>query len=216
METDRMIIEKQHDQQTIGFSSRIGPYLLYTLCFSIVFFLIFLFYIKAGKSFIQYGDGYRQGYFWTIEFKNAVSDLLAGNGFDFWNWYAGLGRPAKMGYLVDPFCWLASLFVPAHIEFGYTVGIVAEMYCAGLAFIFAAKNFGAKKLVLVTGSIGYVFSSWVLNTALIQGHFILNLVLFPLLVAGVDLIYRKIRGKIDILSHRSLHEGGGAVMSDAS
>lgn len=174
-----------------GFLYRFGPYALYTVCFAVVFGLIFLFYIRAGKSFIQYGDGYRQGYFWMIEFKNAVTDLFAGNGIDFWNWYAGLGRPARIGSFIDPFSWITVPFVPEHAEFGYTFSIVCQMYLSGIAFILAARKFTVDRLPLVLGAITYVFSSWVLNTALVQGNFIQNLILFPLLILGVEKIYDK-------------------------
>ena len=199
METDRTAVETNVEAETnVGATvdkkdtgSRIGPYVLYTICFAVVFSLIFLFFIKSGKSFIQYGDGYRQGYFWTIEFRNAIDNMLAGNGIDFWNWSAGLGRPSRFGSFFDPFQWLAASFVPDHVEFGYTIAIVAQMYLAGIAFILAAKKFAIDRLALVLGAMTYVFSSWVLNTALIQGNFMQNMILFPLLVLGVEKIYER-------------------------
>ena len=185
MEIDKTLNEKK------GFAYRFGPYALYTVCFAVVFALIFLFYIRAGKSFIQYGDGYRQGYFWMMEFKSAVDSLLSGNGIDFWNWNAGLGRPARISAFIDPFSWITLPFVDTHPELGYTFSIVCQMYCAGIAFILAARKFAVERMTLVLGAMTYVFSSWVLNTALVQGNFIQNLVLFPLLVLGVEKIYDK-------------------------
>lgn len=185
METDKTLNENK------GFLYRFGPYALYTVCFAACFCLIFLFYIRAGKSFIQYGDGYRQGYFWMIEFKNAVDDLLAGNGIDMWNWYAGLGRPARIGSFFDPFSWLTVPFVPKYPELGYTFSIVCQMYLSGIAFIAAARKFAVDRMPLVLGAVTYVFSSWVLNTALVQGNFMQNMILFPLLILGVEKIYDK-------------------------
>ena len=185
METGKTLNENK------GFIYRFGPYALYTVCFAVVFALIFLFYIRAGKSFIQYGDGYRQGYFWMIEFKGMIDDLFAGNGIDFWNWNAGLGRPGRISSLFDPFSWLTLLFVDSHPELGYTISIAAQMYLSGIAFILAARKFTVDRLPLVLGALTYVFSSWVLNTALVQGNFIQNLILFPLLVLGVEWIYDK-------------------------
>ena len=192
METDRSSVTL-NDNDSVGkaFISRFGIYLLYTVSFCVVFGLIFLFFIKTGKSFIQYGDGYRQGYFRAIEFSNAVRDFFAGNGFDFWNWSAGLGRPAKTSTFIDPFNWITFLFVPKHIELGYTVTIILQMYFAGITFIMLAKKYAINGIIPVFGALCYVFSSWSLNTAIVQGHFMLNMVIFPLLLLGVEKVYNK-------------------------
>ena len=65
--------------------------LYYSVLFVIFALGIFSVFIIFGKSFLQPGDGFKQGYFWTAEIKHLISSVFSGNGLPQWNWSRGLG-----------------------------------------------------------------------------------------------------------------------------
>lgn len=161
----------------------------YTIMFCILVLGVFALFIIQHRSFVNMADAYDQGYFWTVEMKKNLQSLLAGDGYPMWSWARGTGADLKPP--IDIFMMIAAMFPVGYIELGYTVAIVLRMYCSGLAFIAFAGEVELDNFKRLMGSICYVFSSWAINVALLQGQFIDMLILFPLLVMGVDKIYKK-------------------------
>ena len=162
--------------------------LTYTILFSILIAGIFAIFIMEGRSFVNHADAYDQGYFWTVEMKHNLESLRNGNGYPLWSWYRGTGMDAKLP--IDPFVVIAAMFPIGYIELGYTVAIVLRLYFAGLAFIAFGGEVGLDNFQRLAGALCYVASSWVINVSLVQGQFIGMLIIFPLLVMGVDRIYK--------------------------
>lgn len=161
----------------------------YTIMFCILVLGVFALFIIQNRSFVNMADAYDQGYFWTAEMKKNLQSLIAGDGYPMWSWARGTGADLKPP--IDIFMIIAALFPAGHIELGYTVAILLRMYCAGLAFIAFAGEVEMDNFRRLMGAICYVFSSWAINVALMQGQFIDMLILFPLLVMGVDRICKK-------------------------
>ncbi len=159
---------------------------VYTILFCIVAAGIFVLFIVNNKTFIYDGDASDQGYFWTIEMKNSLHSLLAGDGYPLWSWYRGMGLDAKLP--IDPFVVIASLFPIAHMELGYSVAILLRLFFAGIAFVLFAHEVELDGFQSAFGSICYVFSTWTINLALMQGQYIDIFILFPLLALAVDRI----------------------------
>lgn len=162
--------------------------LTYSLLFCILMAGIFAMFILSGRSFVNHADAYDQGYFWTVEMKHNLQSLFSGEGYPMWSWDRGTGLDTKMP--VDPFLVTASLFPAGLIELGYTVAIILRLYFAGLAFLFFCREAGMTRFQQLAGSLCYVSSTWVINLSLMQGQFVDLLILFPLLVMGVDRIYK--------------------------
>lgn len=162
--------------------------LIYTILFGILTAGIFLLFILGHKSFIQYGDGYRQGYFWLAEHRNILDAFLSGDGITRWSWSKGLGMDT--GFITDPFSALAACFKPGYLELGYTVALVLQLYFCGLAFIAFAKEVGMTDLQCILGALSYAFCGWGIDAALVQYSFVLKFMLFPILVLSVDRIYK--------------------------
>jgi len=160
----------------------------YTLIFGILILGIFALFIIQHKSFVNTSDAYDQGYFWTVEMKKNLQALFAGDGYPMWSWGRGTGMDLKPP--IDIFLVIASLFPIGYIELGYTVAIVLRLYCAGLAFIAFGGEVNMDNFQRLIGSVSYVFASWCINVALVQGQFIDLLILFPLLVMGVEKVYK--------------------------
>lgn len=170
-------------------AARVTAY--YTLLFGAVAACIFAVLILLHKSVIQYSDGYKQAYFWVVEVKQQIGDLLSGEGFNMWSWSKGLGMNTSIGHLIDPFMVLAALFPAGYIELGYSVATVLKMYCGGLAFLAFARFVRMKDFHCVFGSLCYTFSAWFIEVGLCQSSFLMNAYLFPLLVLSVEWVYRK-------------------------
>lgn len=166
----------------------------YTVMFCVIVIGVFALFIIQHRSFVNMADAYDQGYFWTVEMKKNLQSLLAGDGYPMWSWARGLGADLKPP--IDIFMFIAALFPAGYIELGYTVAIVLRMYCAGLAFIALGGEVELDNFKRLMGAICYVFSSWAINVALLQGQFINMLILFPLLVMGADRVYK---GKSPVL-----------------
>lgn len=160
--------------------------LTYTILFCILMAGIFAVFIMEGRSFVNHADAYDQGYFWTVEMKNNIRSLLAGDGYPLWSWDRGLGLDTKLP--IDPFMIIAALFPAGSIELGYSVAILLRLYFAGIAFICFCKVVKLDNFQALLGSLFYVSATWVINVSLIQGQFIDILIVFPLLAAGVDRI----------------------------
>ena len=168
--------------------------IIYTILFAIIAAGVFYHFLINHVSFIQYGDGYRRGYFWLVENKGNLETFLSGGGLTNWSWSKGLGM--ETSFITDPFTILAASFEPENLELGYTVALVVELYFCGLAFLAFAREVGMTDLQCILGAICYAFCGWGIDSALVQYSFVLKLVLFPILILSVDRIYK---GKSPIL-----------------
>ena len=164
--------------------------LQYTLVFCVLVLGIYGVLILSHRSFIQGGDGYKQGYFWTVELKKQIESLAAGGGISLWSWSKGLGMDVQTNYILDPFNWIAAAFPAGYIELGYTLSVLLKMYCGGLAFLAFIRYAGAGVFESIFGSIGYVFSGYFIVIGLIHADAMFSIFMFPLLILGVERIYR--------------------------
>ena len=137
--------------------------IIYTVLFGIITAGVFVLFILAHKSFIQYGDGYKQGYFWVVEVRDQLRNLMSGNGIQVWSWSKGFGMDTSVAYLLDPFMIIAALFPPGYIELGYTVSNVLKLYCGGLAFLAFSRYIRLGDYQIVMGSLCYAFSVWFIH-----------------------------------------------------
>ena len=172
----------------------------YTLVFCILVLGIYGVLILSHRSFIQGGDGYKQGYFWTVELKKQIENLAAGGGISLWSWSKGLGMDVQTNYILDPFNWIAASFPAGYIELGYTLSVLLKMYCGGLAFLAFMRYAGAGVFESIFGSISYVFSGYFIVIGLIHADAMFSIFMFPLLILGVERIYRGKSPVIFILS----------------
>lgn len=172
---------------------RISAYravLYYSALFAITAVCIFIIFILLHKSVIQYSDGYKQAYFWVVEVKQQLADIMQGEGFHMWSWNKGLGMNTSIGHLIDPFMVIAALFPAGYIELGYSIATILKMYVGGLAFLAFSRQIKMPDYHGIFGSICYAFSAWFIEVALCQSSFLMNAYLFPLLVLTVERVYQ--------------------------
>ncbi len=172
----------------------------YTLLFCILVLGVYGVLILSHRSFIQGGDGYKQGYFWTVELKRQIENLAAGGSISLWSWSKGLGMDVQTNYILDPFNWIAASFPAGYIELGYTIAVILKMYCGGLAFLAFMRTTGAGVFESIFGSMSYVFSGYFIVIGLIHADAMFSIFMFPLLILGVERIYKGKSPVIFILS----------------
>ena len=168
----------------------------YTLLFCVLTLGVYGVLILSHRSFIQGGDGYKQGYFWTVELKKQIESLAAGDGISLWSWSKGLGMDVQTNYILDPFNWIAASFPAGYIELGYTLAVILKMYFGGLAFLAFMRYAGAGVFESLFGSISYVFAGYFIVIGLIHADAMFSIFMFPLLILGVERIYK---GKSPVL-----------------
>ena len=161
----------------------------YTVLFLLVSLGVFAAFIVLGKSFMHIGDNFKQGYFWLAELRNNLRSFFAGDGYPAWSWSRGLGM--DLVYHLDFFDLIPMLFPENLLELGYSVEMLAKLYCGGLAFLVYARDLDMPDFSALTGSICYVFSTWFLSVTMIQNSFICVVFMMPLLTMSIDWIYRK-------------------------
>ena len=160
----------------------------YTILFICVGTIIFLPFVIYRKTLLWNVDGYAQYYPILVKIKRVVNDLVQGNGISFWCWDTWLGADMIANYalvLCDPFCWLVVFFPYQYLDIAYSVIVVLKLYFAGLTML-GFLNYHNKKIATsLLCAIGYAFCTWGL-IALRQEFFLNQLILFPLLIWGID------------------------------
>ncbi len=162
--------------------------LQYTVLFVIMTAGIFSVLIFLNKALMEFNDGYKQGYFLINELKQQLSSLLSGQGFPLWSWSKGPGMPTDLP--ADPLNAIAASFPAGLTELGFSMATILRLYLGGLAFLIFNREMHMDDFQCLTGAILYTFSTWFINTALIQNSFLVGADLVPILILSIDYIYR--------------------------
>ena len=184
-------LEKQKTDYGLG-----KQLLIYTLLFIIAALGAYSFYIMGKSVFITADkggnkDGVAQIIPAYIAVKHVIQGVLAGNGFNAWNWSIGLGSDNWNMFaskLANPFTYLIVAFPEEKIDLGYTLVSVFRQYCVGIAFLFFGEKVRLTSNQNVIGAMCYAFSMWMLMTIPDQAGFNTAALLFPLLVLGTEKI----------------------------
>lgn len=171
----------------------------YTLLFVIIFSVAYSSFCFSGKSFFRSFDGLDQHYLYFVYVGKWLREIARGlitTGqlvIPMWNTGIGFGGDpiTTMGaYLGDPFNWISVIIRPEYAEDAFNAMIVARFYFAGLTFALYCRNHGATLFSSLCGSISYAFSGCML-VAFTESFFVTPMVLFPLLLLGVDRLFQR-------------------------
>ena len=168
----------------------LAAFLQFSILFCILVVGIYGVLIIGHRSFLQLGDGVKQGYFWTVELKHQMEKLFGGKGLQLWSWSKFLGMSVQTSRYWDPFNWLASSFPVGYVELGYTVTTLLRIYAGGAAALALLRYSGRSVFASVFGATAYAFTGYSIVTGLVHSEFLANLYLFPLLVISVEAIYK--------------------------
>ena len=178
------------DKVTV-FRYKIPLVLLYTLCFCIIALVAFGSFLLMGKTFILDIDAFLQHYPLLENMKNIVEGFIHGKGISFWSQNIGIGSDTFGNLaivLMDPFNYIAILFPDKYLDVGYSVAVVLRLYAAGLGMLGFLRYRKIKENLSLLGGLSYAFCFWGIG-CLRHGFFLVPLVLFPLVIWGIDKVY---------------------------
>ena len=176
-------------------------YLLYTLVFFAVALALYLKFFANGKSLVWSHDGVPQHLnslaYYGKYLRKVLHTLFIEHklSLPLWDMHIGYGSDilTTLHYYVigDPLT-LLSVFVPASkTEALYAFLIFLRIYLAGIAFSrysFYHKN---SKQATFMGTMIYIFAGWTIYAAMKHPYFSNPMISLPLILLGIDKIYKK-------------------------
>lgn len=181
---------------------RNNKYFIYTLLFIVIAFFTFIWFIVYGKTFIYNVDAYMQHYSFLVKLRRFVTDIFSSGSVSLWSWDTGYGSDTIGNFAIvfcDPFAYIAAAFKPEYIDIGYTVSVILRLYTAGITMMTFLSYRNKSRFQTIVGGTVYAFSSWAIGC--IRHAFFLNpLVLFPLIILGIDKIDKEKKPFIFVVS----------------
>lgn len=169
-------------------------YIIYTILFCIVSFIVFAVFIKNNKSFIWNSDGFSQHFVILYDFNQIIRNAFE-NGFSMLSWNMGLGLDiiGQYSYYVigDPFVYISLLFPIEYLETIYSSLIILRIYCIGLAFIAYCNYHKKDRINTLIGAIIYTFCGFILYAGIRHPYFTNAAILLPLNFIGIDKLLRE-------------------------
>ena len=176
-------------------------YVQYSLLFAGASLFWILQFVAFGKTTIWSVDGYCQYYGVLAKMHDLIVSLFSGGGLAFWQWDIGLGSDLLSNMAVvlfDPFAYITALFPKSMMDVAYSFMVVLKLYVAGLIVLKILKYKNKSFNMCLIGAISYAFCAWALATT-VHLSFVSQLIVFPLIIWGIDKIWNKERPTLFIV-----------------
>ena len=197
----------------LDLSEKRRDHLSYTVLFIVAFVLTYAAFLLEGKTFIWssagYADGLNQHYtalvYEGMWLRDIARSVLAGSPtVPLWDPAIGYGSNIITTFsyysLGDPLNLLSALVPSRHTEYLYCALVVVRLYLAGLGFVSYCHKMHLRGLGPVASALAYVFCGYSLYASVRHPFFINPMVYLPLLLVGVERVYRDRRPGLFILS----------------
>lgn len=183
----------------------------YTILFAIISLIVFYPFYKNGVTFIwgaKGQDGLSQHInalmYWGEYIRNFFSNIIHGHfRFPMWDMSIGFGADilGTLNYYAigDPLNLIYVFSNKSNIELLYNFMLVFRLYLAGVAFIAFGHYLKKDGNGILAGSIVYIFSGTFFSFAIRHPFFLNPMIYLPLLLMGVEKIYRKEKPYLFIL-----------------
>ena len=184
-------------------------FVAYTLLFAVMVMFVFRYFLIYDKTFIDGGDGISQHFnvllYYSKLLKKAVSEALNGRlCFPMWDFRLGLGEDILqvLNYheIGDPLSLICLICPNSYIDYCYTFIFLLRLYLGGLAFSWFSIWHGNGRAATLMGSFIYIFSGYTLVAVMKHLMFGIPILTFPLILLGVDKIFRDKKGLLFGLS----------------
>ena len=179
-----------------------NTYFMYTFLFIVIAFFAFFWFVFYGKTFVYSVDAYLQHYSFLVKLRRFISNVFTGNGISLWSWDTSYGSDTLGNFafvFCDPFAYIAAAFKPKFIDIGYTVSVILRLYTAGITMIAFLRYREKNHIQCIIGSIAYALSSWAVGS-IVHAFFLNPLVLFPIIILGVDKIDKEKKPFVFVLA----------------
>lgn len=189
-------------------NSRINFWILYSLVFVFLSFFVFSSFIFNGKSFIWTVDGINQHYpalvYLGQYLREFIKNILHGDfQLPMWDLSIGLGADVltSLNYYSfgDPVDLFSIFFRSSKMEYCYNFLVILRLYLAGFAFCKFCFEIKKNRYQTLIGSISYIFCGYAL-IAIRHPFFINPMIYLPLVLIGVERIFKKKSSKFFIFS----------------
>jgi len=175
-------------------------YFTYTVLFCFTCLVVYFSFIVNGKSFLWYMDGMDLHWntlaYYGEYLRSLVGNIVSGNfSLPEYDFSLGYGSPIiptlHWDVIGDPFNLLSFFVKPQGTEHLLTFLVILRLYLAGIAF--SAYCFYMKKdrFGTLAGTFSYIFCGYSIFTSIRHPHFLNPMILFPLLLIGVERISDK-------------------------
>lgn len=184
-----------------GRNQRITYYTVYSILFCFVTLAVFSWFFLASKSFVWETDGIPQHFnalaYYGQYLRGIIRNFFSTGKlsipmFDF-NIGYGSDIITTLHYYVlgDPLTLLSAIVPVAKTEFLYSFLIILRFYLAGVSFSMYCNKMGRGRSAVLCGSFVYAFCGYALFAGVRHPYFINPMIYFPLLLLGVEKIFRK-------------------------
>ena len=176
-------------------------YLLYSFIFLLMYYVCFQYiFNKYEQTAIWQVDALEQQYTTFVYigkwFRSIVKTLISEHKLIIPMWDPSIGYGSDVFTTIgnaffDPFQWLSALCPAKYSEYFFQIITIIKLYLSGLTFslyVFHKKEYDNKFFILV-GTLIYTFSG-ALYIFIKQPNFLNIMYLFPLLMIGVDKIWK--------------------------
>lgn len=171
-----------------------NTYLIYSVLFILAAGLSFYAFYKTQNTMVIDPDGYLQHYPLLVKIRHVIKEVWITKKIPLWAWDTGLGADLIGNYafeLFDPFAYIPILLFKAeNMDIGYTVGYIARMYACGLSFLIFYLREDRNRWRSIIGGLSYAFSAWAI-TSMMHAFFLYPMFLLPIIVSGINKVYRK-------------------------
>ena len=158
-------------------------YIIYTLLFCVISFLVFAIFIILNKSFVWRDDGIEQHFVILYDFNQMLRNIFQ-KGIPMFSWNMGLGLDVigQYSYYVigDPFAYISLIFPMDKLELAYNFLVLLRIYCVGLAFVAYCRYTRKEKFNTILGAIIYAFCGFILYAGVRHPYFTNAAIVLPL------------------------------------
>ena len=190
-------------------------YLLYTILFCVASLIIYGVFLYNGKSFVfcdknKGGDGLVQAYNGFVYFGKYLREIARTFinehklSVPMWDLNIGYGQDifTTLNFYVigEPINLLSAIVPVKYSEIAYTSLIILRIYLAGIAFSIYCRYRGNKSLFVLTGALIYIGSQYAMTIGTLHPHFLMPMVMFPLVCLGIEKILNERKHFLFILS----------------
>ncbi|WP_026665251.1 YfhO family protein [Butyrivibrio sp. FC2001] len=186
-------------------------YSIYTLCFLILALCGFSWFFFTGRSLIWMVDGWDQHFKALVYYSEYLKEILHHLVREHhivipdWDFYIGEGADilGTLHYYIigDPIALLSVLVPYEYMHIFYSASCIFRLYLSGMAFselCFHNKSIGKKGIL--AASLAYSFCEFGLLNAARHPYFLNPMILFPIILLGIEKIISKEKPYLFIIS----------------
>ncbi len=185
-------MKKEEKKKLLFHRQYTKSFLMYTILFMAISLFLILIFKKYNKEFIWNVDGRNQHIVTLKYFRELLIGFFRTGSISTFTWNIGLGFSffANLAYYIlgDVFSYISVCVPTSKVEMLYNILVIVRMYFVGIAFLLYCRYKKMNGFASVIGGLMYTFCSFTLYAAVRHPYFINAMIMFPLVLTGIDKI----------------------------